>query len=155
MADILSAAEAGPETKRRKASAESIRGLPSDLVSRMREDTLAWQAVGGLLIGAGTAVAPAPCSLLPYPWQAQLFEQAKSLAVPFNLLVDRVARDTEWLHCATRSVVAQARTPPPCAPARGPLSPPRRPRRRAHTPLPRMLSRAGCSSCRRRYTPRV
>ena len=32
-------------------------------------------------------------------------QQAVSLAKPFNMLVDRVARDTEWLHTITRAVV--------------------------------------------------
>jgi len=105
MADILASIPAAPEPKKQKLTAP-VAGLPGDLVGRMREDTLAWQAVGGVLIGAETSITPAPCSLLPYPWPAALFAQAQALAVPFNLLVDRVARDTEWLHEATRKVTA-------------------------------------------------
>lgn len=104
MADIL-AASAQPDPKQ-KAATEPVAGLPADLVERMRVDTLAWQAVGGLLIGADASITPAPCSLLPYPWPAELFAQAQALAVPFNSMVDRIARDTDWLHNATRSVGA-------------------------------------------------
>jgi glutathione synthase len=103
MADIL-AASAESDPAKQEAATEPVAGLPADLVERMRVDTLAWQAVGGLLIGADASVVPAPCSLLPYPWPADLFAQAQALAVPFNSMVDRVARDTDWLHQATRSV---------------------------------------------------
>ena len=89
------------------APPETLLGLPASLVARMQSDTLAWQAVGGILIGAGASLLPAPCSLLPYPWPSELFEQSRALAVPFNALVDRVARDVDWLHAATRSVVKQ------------------------------------------------
>jgi len=104
MADILASAGAQEDSS---APPETLLGLPASLVARMQSDTLAWQAVGGILIGAGASLLPAPCSLLPYPWPSELFEQSRALAVPFNALVDRVARDVDWLHAATRSVVKQ------------------------------------------------
>lgn len=103
MADVLSAGgSAAPEAKRRRTTANNV---ATESVERMRTDTLHWAAANGLLLGADGPFAHAPCSLLPYPFPSSLFWQANSLAKPFNTLVDRVARDTEWLCTTVRSVV--------------------------------------------------
>jgi hypothetical protein len=38
-----------------------------------------------------------PFSLFPRKLSDKAFQQAKTLAVPFNELTDKVARDTKWL----------------------------------------------------------
>lgn len=70
------------------------------------QETLHWAAASGFLVGSDGQFAHAPCSLIPYPLPSSLFAQALSLATPFNTLVDRVSRDTAWLHAVTRSVTA-------------------------------------------------
>ena len=70
------------------------------------QETLHWAAASGFLVGSDGQFAHAPCSLIPYPLPSSLFAQALSLAAPFNTLVDRVSRDTAWLHAVTRSVTA-------------------------------------------------
>jgi len=103
MADIL--ADTGAVDNKRRKLADSVAGLPADVVSHFRDETLHWSATSGVLIGADSTFAHAPCALLPYPFPSSLFDQAKSLAAPFNVLVDRCARSTDWLHKTTRSVV--------------------------------------------------
>ena len=105
MADILAGAAAEPSSKRRRVLTSAVGGLPPEVASALREDVLHWAAAGGLMIGAAGPFDHAPCSLLPYPFPASLFAQARALAKPFNTLVDRVSRDTEWLHDTVRGVV--------------------------------------------------
>ena len=106
MADILAGAGAAePSSKRRRVLTGAVGGLPPEVASALREDVLHWAAAGGLMIGAAGPFDHAPCSLLPYPFPASLFAQARALAKPFNTLVDRVSRDTEWLHDTVRGVV--------------------------------------------------
>ena len=105
MADILAAAAITgqpdqPERKRRK-----IGSLPTASLEHMRTETLHYASANGLLLGAEGPFMHAPCSLLPYPFPEALFYQAESLAQPFNTLVDRVSRDTDWLCQTVRKVV--------------------------------------------------
>jgi len=103
MADVLSASAAtDPEAKRRRTTVGSA---PTEPLEHMRTETLHLAAANGILLGADGPFSHAPCSLLPYAFPASLFSQAESLATPFNTLVDRVARDTDWLCKTVRSVV--------------------------------------------------
>ena len=102
MADVLGGG-AEPSAKRAKLS---VAGFEADVSEFLRTETLHLAAASGVLLGADGPFAHAPCSLLPYPFPASLFAQAKSLATPFNLLVDRISRDLEWLCAQVRSVVA-------------------------------------------------
>lgn len=102
MADVLSGGAADLETKRRKLN---VLSLPNSQMEHMRVETLAWAAANGVLLGAEGPFPHAPCSLLPYPFPASLFAQAGALSRPFNTLVDRVARDTDWLISTVRGVV--------------------------------------------------
>jgi len=114
MADILAASADAPASnngasgadvnaKRRKLG-DSVAGIPADVAQHLRDETLHWAGTTGVLVGAEGAYMHAPCALLPYPFPASLFAQATSLAEPFNLLVDRCARDLDWLHRTTRLV---------------------------------------------------
>ena len=103
MADVLAASSANdPEAKRRRTTVGSV---PTEPLEHMRQESLHYAAANGVLLGSDGPFAHAPCSLLPYPFPASLFAQAESLAVPFNTLVDRVARDTDWLCATVLSVV--------------------------------------------------
>ena len=53
----------------------------------------------------GRAVRPRAVLACRRPFPASLFARARALAKPFNTLVDRVSRDTEWLHDTVRGVV--------------------------------------------------
>lgn len=64
------------------------------------ERCLAWANLHGLIVsnnGQDRSIIHAPISLLPYQFPKQAFDQAKSLADIFNLLVHRVAGNSEWL----------------------------------------------------------
>ena len=50
----------------------------------------------------------APISLLPNAYPSSAFEKAQSLAVPFNLLVDRISRDGEFLQKTLGGGVSEA-----------------------------------------------
>jgi hypothetical protein len=50
----------------------------------------------------------APISLLPNAYPSSAFEKAQSLAAPFNLLVDRISRDGEFLQKTLGGGVSEA-----------------------------------------------
>ena len=113
MADVLGGGGDGPEpaAKRAKQPAAisarvSVAGLSAEAAEFLRTETLHLAAASGVLLGADGPFAHAPLSLLPYPFPSSLFAQAAALAAPFNLLVDRISRDLEWLCEQVRSVVA-------------------------------------------------
>ena len=104
MADVLGGGgESEPGAKRAKVA---VAGLPAEASEFLRTETLHLAAASGVLLGADGPFAHAPLSLLPYPFPSSLFAQAVALATPFNLLVDRISRDLEWLCSQVRSVVA-------------------------------------------------
>jgi len=89
-----------------KRAKVSVAGLPAEASEFLRTETLHLAAASGVLLGSDGPFAHAPLSLLPYPFPSPLFAQATALAAPFNLLVDRISRDLEWLCGQVRSVVA-------------------------------------------------
>ena len=64
---------------------ETLLGLPASLVARMQSDTLAWQAVGGILIGAGASLLPGGPRDLP-PARAHLLRLVPSWPLPLGPL---------------------------------------------------------------------
>lgn len=102
MADVLSGSSE-PSNKRQKLS--GVAGLDAAATAFLRTEALHLAASSGVLLGADGPFAHAPLSLLPYPYPTSLFQQAKSLAMPFSLLVDRISRDLDWLCDTVRSVV--------------------------------------------------
>ena len=105
MADVLGGGGDGPEPAAKRAKV-AVAGLPAEAAEFLRTETLHLAAASGVLLGADGPFAHAPLSLLPYPFPSSLFAQAAALAAPFNLLVDRISRDLEWLCGQVRSVVA-------------------------------------------------
>jgi len=79
------------------------------MTDRTRE-AIAWASSNGFMVRSQTnnqLFDHAPFTLYPTPYPIHLYKQAQSLAVPFNLLVDRVARNDQWLR-ATLVEAAQA-----------------------------------------------
>lgn len=74
---------------------------PDPSLAAGKELALNWMyANGGTIIPASREkghMIHVPFSLLPRPFPRRMYEQAVELAQPFNLLVDSIARDTEWL----------------------------------------------------------
>ena len=112
MADVLGGGGDGPEPAAISAKQPaaisarvSVAGLSAEAAEFLRTETLHLAAASGVLLGADGPFAHAPLSLLPYPFPSSLFAQAAALAAPFNLLVDRISRDLEWLCDQVRSVV--------------------------------------------------
>ena len=74
------------------------------------DEAVAWASCNGFMVRSNrdpTLFDHAPFTLYPTPYPAKLYRQAQSLAKPFNLLVDRVARDDVWLR-ATLEAAAKA-----------------------------------------------
>ena len=104
MADILAAGDDSAQAaKRQKRSA--VVSISSSLCERLRTETLHLCACDGVLLGAAGPFTHAPCSLLPYPFPKTLFSHSVGLAKPFNLLVEAVSRDTDWLCKTVRTTV--------------------------------------------------
>lgn len=64
------------------------------------ERCISWAVLHGLVVsnnGQDGSMIHAPISLLPYHYPKDAFYQAKSLAPLFNLLVHRVASNSQWL----------------------------------------------------------
>lgn len=77
----------------------------------LSENAIGWAAARGLQIGAaskdGSSVSRfvhLPISLLPLPFPRAAFEEAVEVAPVFNLLVDRVSRDDEWIKATLQEV---------------------------------------------------
>ena len=90
---------------------------PNDVTfpdSTARASLDAWCACNGLLMVRApppdasnlTLLAPAPVTLLPFPFSRAGFATAKSLAPLFNRLVDAAARDADFLAGALRETAA-------------------------------------------------
>ena len=86
--------------------------MPDTVVPNLSPPTLAslveyagsFSAANGLQVevapsapGGGRSYVTAPISLLPQAYPRDQFEKARGLAVPFNLLVDRISRDGAFL----------------------------------------------------------
>lgn len=67
--------------------------------STLLQDTQEWAVVHGLLMysKAEGKLTAAPYSLFPSPWPKSLYDLALTLATDYNLLIDRVAQDSEFL----------------------------------------------------------
>jgi hypothetical protein len=67
--------------------------------SGLLQDTQEWAIVHGLLMYSKTEgkLSAAPYSLFPSPWPKRLFDLALTLATDYNLLVDKVAQDSDFL----------------------------------------------------------
>jgi glutathione synthetase len=64
-------------------------------------ESQAWASAHGVLMGASEALhlnAHAPVTLLPTRVDRSAFQLAQRLAQPYNTLVDRTARDLEWVY---------------------------------------------------------
>jgi glutathione synthase len=82
--------------------------LAQDKQDRTSE-AIAWAAANGFMVRANrdpTLFDHAPFTLYPTPYPAKLYKRAQSLSVPFNLLVDRVARDDAWLRATLQEAAA-------------------------------------------------
>ena len=74
------------------------------------DEAIAYAAANGFMVRANrdpTLFDHAPFTLYPTAYPSKLYKQAQSLSIPFNLLVDRVARDDVWLR-ATLKEAAKA-----------------------------------------------
>jgi hypothetical protein len=64
------------------------------------ERCVSWALLHGIVVsnnGQDGSVIHAPISLAPFRFPRAAFQQAKDLASLFNLLVHRVASNTDWL----------------------------------------------------------
>jgi hypothetical protein len=64
------------------------------------ERCISWAVLHGLVVsnnGQDGSMIHAPISLLPYQFPKDSFHHAKNLAPFFNLLVHRVASNSQWL----------------------------------------------------------
>jgi glutathione synthetase len=64
------------------------------------KEAIAWASCNGFMVRSqkdNNLFDHAPFTLYPTVYPSTLYEKAKTLTVPFNLLVDRVARNDEWL----------------------------------------------------------
>ena len=76
----------------------------------MVEQAVHWAASNGLTMlskkdGKIEGLQHCPMTLEPFELPQAAFEQAQSYALPFNVLVDRVSRDTEFMYHALEGVV--------------------------------------------------
>lgn len=100
------AAQAQGQMARRAvlAAASSAGGSSDgDAPTALAEEMVSWSSLHGLLVGLdgtqaeGCAACHAPVSLLPTAFPAAAFRRAKAAARDFNLLVDAVSQDHEYL----------------------------------------------------------
>jgi glutathione synthase len=75
--------------------------LPKEKLNQLSSIAIDWATLNGLVIRSMTNDIPtavhAPFSLFPCPFPLKPFERAIKLQPLFNLLVDKVARDDEFL----------------------------------------------------------
>lgn len=110
MADLLASVSLGRE-QASDGNDGQVLGLTQIQLENIKEHAIAWAAAHGMLIRLkGTTENLAtfthvPLSLLPVQIPRVHFEHGISLSPIYGLLVDRVARDLEWLHSTLASVV--------------------------------------------------
>ena len=76
--------------------------------TRIRE-AIDWASANGLMVRSReqpNLFDHAPFTLKPTSYPRDLYEQACSLAVPFGLIVDRIARDPDWLRATLLDAAA-------------------------------------------------
>jgi len=75
-------------------------------MDNLGDEADAWANGHGLQMMTGTdeMCTHAPITVLPSPFDKNAFNLAKELALPFNRLVDSVARNTPWLYSTLENV---------------------------------------------------
>ena len=86
----------------RNSDGSRTSGLVVDPSAELVQDAMAWCAQHGLVYGAQNPADPcalvhAPFALTPVPFPRRAFERAVAASRPFNVMIDRVARDEGYL----------------------------------------------------------
>ncbi|KAK9815717.1 hypothetical protein WJX72_008516 [[Myrmecia] bisecta] len=68
----------------------------------LADDAIIWATQHGLVVGAGISTLPlatihAPLAVLPVPFPRASFQKAKDAMTIFNLVIDRISRDSTYL----------------------------------------------------------
>ena len=78
--------------------------INEDLI-KLTQESIAWASANGLLVNTIQQNDPpsiqyshAPFTLIPTPVNRQKFYFAIDLSIPFNTLVDKIARNTQWVY---------------------------------------------------------
>ncbi|GJP55960.1 hypothetical protein CLOM_g14998 [Closterium sp. NIES-68] len=89
------------------------KSISDEELQGMVEESLVWSSLSGLVVGdqtvedsgsvPGAGLVPAPVTLLPTPFPANLFHRAVELAPLFNDLVDAVSQDADFLQSTLAS----------------------------------------------------
>jgi glutathione synthetase len=92
---------------------KEMRMVMKELVDLIVPEALAWTSLNGLVVGdksikgsgtnVGLGMVHAPLSLFPTSFPQNAFMQAVQLATDFNILIDRVSQDTQFLQEALAS----------------------------------------------------
>jgi len=110
MADLIASSSGGAGTST-VASPETLAtiagfGLSEAEVARLMGEAVAWSATNGLqMMLSSESSTHAPFSLLPMRFPASEFNAAADLSALYNLLVDRVSRDPDWLCGVLKGVI--------------------------------------------------
>ena len=92
------------------AGTSTAAAVPFDVLHRAAE-AVGWASANGLMVRSpahgGNLFDHAPFTLRPTRYPRELYVRACTLAQPFNLLVDRAARDVGWLR-KTLAAAAEA-----------------------------------------------
>ena len=88
---------------------ESSDSAASTADPRRTREAVDWASANGLMVRSSSTPLfdHAPFTLHPTPYPSALYARALELAAPFGLLVDRCARDSEWLR-KTLAAAAEA-----------------------------------------------
>ena len=85
--------------------------LDKSTLHNLVEYATSFSAANGLQVASSSSsqndksyYITAPISLLPQSYPLQQFHHAKKLAIPFNILVDRISRDGEFIKETLRDV---------------------------------------------------
>ena len=86
--------------------------LDKSTLHNLVEYATSFSAANGLQVASSSSSSSnnnknyitAPISLLPQSYPLQQFHHAKKLAIPFNILVDRISRDGEFIKETLRDV---------------------------------------------------
>jgi glutathione synthase len=101
MADLISSDAGAPA-----GAIESAMGLNPEEISYLIQDSVAWAGANGLQMATDPVnFTHAPFALLPFKYAKEQFEQSKALAPLYNVLVDNVSRDLEWIYSTLESVL--------------------------------------------------
>jgi hypothetical protein len=89
---------------------KEMRMVMKELVDLIVPEALAWASLNGLVVGdksikgsgtnVGLGMVHAPLSLFPTSFPQNAFMQAVQLATDFNILIDRVSQDAQFLQQA-------------------------------------------------------